>query len=71
MSSHSSSLISLWDPPCWNSFLKEDEVAKFSALLASNWGFSKKGSEIDFHLSNNAGVLKQDPYQLDLQVQYT
>nr|XP_023888968.1 uncharacterized protein LOC112001032 [Quercus suber] len=30
MSSHSSSLLLLWDPPCWNSCLKEGEVAKLA-----------------------------------------
>ena len=34
MSSHSSSLLSLWDPPCWNSCLKEDEAAKLVVLIS-------------------------------------
>ena len=34
MSIHSSSLLSLWDPPCWNSCLKEDEAAKLVVLIS-------------------------------------
>ena len=34
MSSHSSSLFSLWDPPCWNFCLKEDEAAKLVVLIS-------------------------------------
>lgn len=103
MSSHSRSLLSLWDPPCWNSCLKEEDAAKlavpisneeissallslkafrapgprwplcgvFLTLLASSRGVGKKGSETNFHLPNNVGVPKQDPYHPDPQVQYT
>ena len=34
MSSHSSSLLSLWDPSYWNSYLKEDEVAKLAVPIS-------------------------------------
>ena len=34
MTSHSSSLHSLWYPPCWSSCLQDDEIAKLAALIS-------------------------------------
>ena len=34
MTSHSSLLLSLWDPPCWSSCLQDDKVAKLSTLIS-------------------------------------
>lgn len=34
MTSHSSSLLSLWDPPCWSSCLQDVEVAKLAAPIS-------------------------------------
>ena len=34
MTSHSSSLHSFWDPPCWSSCLQDDEIAKLAAPIS-------------------------------------
>ena len=56
MSSHSSSLLSLWDPSCWNSGLKEDEATKLAVMISDEEIASALWSLKAFKASGPAGL---------------